>query len=95
MLQKSFSLYRSIFSVKSFSCIKKYSTAANQQQKPSAFMVFNRETKRIQRDRSSIDIEESRKVDYLKDEIAYRMVDRLISKENLIQSLIWVVDVVI
>lgn len=77
MLQKSFSLYRSIFPIKSFSCIKKYSTAANQQNS-SAFMVFNRETKRIQRDRSSIDTEESRKVDYLKDEIAYRMVDRLL-----------------
>jgi hypothetical protein len=78
MFQRSFSLYRSIFSVKLFSYIKKYSTAANQQPISSAFTVFNRETKRIQRDRSSINIEESRKVDYLKDEIAYRMVDRLL-----------------
>ncbi|CAB5216564.1 uncharacterized protein OCT59_016503 [Rhizophagus irregularis] len=88
MLQKTFSLNRSIFSVKSFSCIKKYSTAANQQQKPSAFMVFNRETKRIQRDRSSIDIEESRKVDYLKDEIAYRMVDRLLDIKRKFNTIV-------
>ena len=59
---------------------KNYATAANQQPKPSVFTVFNRETKKIQRNRASTDIENSRQVDYLKDEIAYRMVDRLLVK---------------
>ncbi|RIA99188.1 S-adenosyl-L-methionine-dependent methyltransferase [Glomus cerebriforme] len=78
MFQKSSLLYRTIPYVNLISCIKKYATTANQQPKPSVFTVFNRETKRKQRDRSSINIEESRKVDYLKDEIAYRIVDRLL-----------------
>ncbi|GBC02806.1 hypothetical protein RclHR1_04830004 [Rhizophagus clarus] len=88
MLQKSFSLHRTIFSVKLFSFIKKYSTTSNQQPKSSAFTVFNRETKRMQRDRSSINIEESRKVDYLKDEIAYRMVDRLLDIKRKFNTIV-------
>lgn len=60
--------------------VKKYATTSNQQPKPSVFAVFNRETKKIQRDRASLNVEDSRQVDYLKDEVAYRMVDRLLVK---------------
>ncbi|CAG8474286.1 14115_t:CDS:10 [Cetraspora pellucida] len=35
-------------------------------------------TKKLQRDRSALDIESSKQVDYLKDEVAYRLVDRLL-----------------
>ncbi|KAK9472411.1 S-adenosyl-L-methionine-dependent methyltransferase [Dipodascopsis tothii] len=40
--------------------------------------VFNRGVKRIQRDRAAVDVETSREVDYLRDEIADRLVDRLL-----------------
>ncbi|CAG8827654.1 26099_t:CDS:2, partial [Racocetra persica] len=44
----------------------------------SAFTVFDRKAKKLQRDRAALDIEASKQVDYLKDEVAYRLVDRLL-----------------
>ncbi|KAL1917902.1 uncharacterized protein VTP21DRAFT_3736 [Calcarisporiella thermophila] len=44
----------------------------------SAFTVFDRNAKRLQRERASFDPVASRQVDYLKDEIAERVVDRLL-----------------
>lgn len=44
----------------------------------AGFQVFHRETKRKQKDRAAINVEESRVVDYLKDEIAARVADRLL-----------------
>ncbi|KAI9313277.1 S-adenosyl-L-methionine-dependent methyltransferase [Dichotomocladium elegans] len=41
------------------------------------FQVFNREAKRMQKDRAAKDVESSRTVDYLKDEVAARVADRL------------------
>ncbi|CAO0793387.1 unnamed protein product [Mucor circinelloides] len=45
---------------------------------PQAFQVFNREAKKLQKDRAAMNVEESRTVDYLKDEIAARVADRLL-----------------
>jgi NADH dehydrogenase [ubiquinone] 1 alpha subcomplex assembly factor 5 len=45
---------------------------------PQAFHVFNRDVKRLQKDRAASKVEESRTVDYLKDEIAARVADRLL-----------------
>ncbi|KAI8640300.1 S-adenosyl-L-methionine-dependent methyltransferase, partial [Parasitella parasitica] len=45
---------------------------------PQAFHVFNRDAKRLQKDRAAMNVEESRTVDYLKDEIAARVADRLL-----------------
>ncbi|CAG8548282.1 6404_t:CDS:10, partial [Diversispora eburnea] len=56
---------------------RNYATASSTQT-PSAFQVFDRNVKKIQRNRAALDVENSRQVDYLKDEIAYRIVDRLL-----------------
>jgi NADH dehydrogenase [ubiquinone] 1 alpha subcomplex assembly factor 5 len=40
--------------------------------------VFNRKTKHLQKDRAARNVEESRKVDYLKDEVARRLCERLL-----------------
>ena len=52
-----------------------YATAA-----PGAptLQVFNRHTKFLQRERAAHDVEMSRKVDYLRDEAASRLVERLL-----------------
>ncbi|KAH8555674.1 S-adenosyl-L-methionine-dependent methyltransferase [Umbelopsis sp. PMI_123] len=44
----------------------------------AGFQVFHRDTKRMQKDRAAFNVEESRIVDYLKDEIAARVADRLL-----------------
>ena len=40
--------------------------------------VFNSNTKHLQRERAASDIEGSRKVDYLRDEVAVRLCERLL-----------------
>ncbi|CAO3641636.1 unnamed protein product [Mucor hiemalis] len=45
---------------------------------PQAFQVFDRKVKCLQKDRAASNVEESRTVDYLKDEIAARVADRLL-----------------
>ncbi|BDD57051.1 hypothetical protein MAP00_002453 [Monascus purpureus] len=40
--------------------------------------VFNRKVKHLQKDRAGLKVEESRKVDYLKDEVAMRLCERLL-----------------
>jgi hypothetical protein len=45
---------------------------------PQAFHVFDRDVKRMQKDRAAFNVEHSRTVDYLKDEIAARVADRLL-----------------
>lgn len=47
---------------------------------PSAptLQVFNDHTKWLQRERSAANVEESRKVDYLRDEVAARLCERLL-----------------
>ena len=44
---------------------------------PPPIQVFNRNAKRMQRDRSALDPSASRRVDYLKDAVAERLVERL------------------
>ncbi|CAG8456144.1 5750_t:CDS:10 [Acaulospora morrowiae] len=72
---RSFIFYRIVKS-KTRSNLRSYATA--KQISPSVFSVFDRNTKRLQRDRSAVEVESSRQVDYLKDEIAFRIVDRLL-----------------
>ena len=43
--------------------------------------VFNRKTKHLQKDRAARNVEESRKVDYLKDEVARRLCERLLVRK--------------
>ncbi|KAI5847806.1 S-adenosyl-L-methionine-dependent methyltransferase [Morchella snyderi] len=45
---------------------------------PPTFQVFNRAFKRLQRDRAAANKEASRNVDYLKDEVADRLVERIL-----------------
>lgn len=40
--------------------------------------VFNSNTKHLQRERAASDVEGSRKVDYLRDEVAVRLCERLL-----------------
>ncbi len=49
-------------------------------QSPSApiFQVFNSATKNLQRERSAANAESSRRVDYLRDEVALRLCERLL-----------------
>lgn len=43
-----------------------------------AFEVFNRKTKWLQKERAAADVEGSRQADYLKDEVATRLCERLL-----------------
>ncbi|KAI0381600.1 S-adenosyl-L-methionine-dependent methyltransferase [Hypomontagnella monticulosa] len=45
---------------------------------PPIHQVFNRRTKWLQRERAAADVENSRVADYLKDEVAVRLCDRLL-----------------
>lgn len=40
--------------------------------------IFNRRTKHLQKDRAAHNVEVSRKVDYMKDEVAMRLCERLL-----------------
>jgi NADH dehydrogenase [ubiquinone] 1 alpha subcomplex assembly factor 5 len=40
--------------------------------------IFNRHTKYLQKERAAADVERSRQVDYLKDEVAVRLSERLL-----------------
>lgn len=42
------------------------------------FDVFNRRAKWLQKERASADVESSRQADYLKDEVAIRLCERLL-----------------
>lgn len=42
------------------------------------FQVFNRRTKWLQKERAAVNPEESREADYLKDEVAIRLSERLL-----------------
>ena len=44
--------------------------------------VFNRKTKHLQKERAAKNVEESRKVDYLKDEVAMRLCERLLVRSS-------------
>jgi NADH dehydrogenase [ubiquinone] 1 alpha subcomplex assembly factor 5 len=49
---------------------------------PQSFQIFDRYAKRLQKDRAASNAEESRIVDYLKDEIAARVADRFLVKKK-------------
>ncbi|KAI7865438.1 S-adenosyl-L-methionine-dependent methyltransferase [Spinellus fusiger] len=55
---------------------------------PGAFQVFDRNAKRLQKDRAAMDKESSRQVDYLKDEIAARLMDRLLDIKREFQQVV-------
>ncbi|KAL8636269.1 MAG: hypothetical protein Q9228_006317 [Teloschistes exilis] len=52
---------------------------ANQAPGTPALQVFDTATKHLQRERAASDVEASRKVDYLRDEVASRLCERLLS----------------
>ncbi|KAI9672739.1 MAG: hypothetical protein M1831_000174 [Alyxoria varia] len=45
---------------------------------PAGLQVFNRNTKWLQKERAAADVEASRRVDYLRDEVASRLCERLL-----------------
>ncbi|KAF3904375.1 hypothetical protein AA313_de0210346 [Arthrobotrys entomopaga] len=51
--------------------------STNQLKGAASFHIFDRFVKQIQRDRAALDIQSSRNVDYLRDEVADRLIDRL------------------
>ena len=57
-------------------------------QTPGAPMlqVFNSNTKHLQRERAASDVENSRKVDYLRDEVAVRLCERLLVSATNLQA---------
>ncbi|KAI9208142.1 S-adenosyl-L-methionine-dependent methyltransferase [Polychytrium aggregatum] len=54
---------------------------------PSTQMVFDRSVKKLQRDRSAV-AKDARTVDYLKDEVAARVVDRLLDIKRNYKSIV-------
>ena len=60
------------------STVSQGSAFATQASGAPRFQVFNRKTKWLQKERSGRNAEESRQADYLKDEIAARLTDRLL-----------------
>lgn len=64
-----------------------YATASSSQTAP-IFQVFNRDAKRRQKDRAAMDVESSRTVDYLRDEVAARVADRLAVRERRLTMVI-------
>lgn len=46
------------------------------------FEVFNRRTKVLQRERAAANTEKSRQVDYLRDETAFRLCERLLVHQS-------------
>lgn len=46
------------------------------------FEVFNRRTKWLQKERAAADVEASRQADYLKDEVAIRLCERLLVRTD-------------
>lgn len=68
-----------------------YSLPTSNPSGSGAFQVFDREAKRKQKDRAASNKEQSRLVDYLKDEVAARVADRLLvinKKEILLIKLL-------
>ena len=53
-----------------------------------SLQVFNRDTKRLQRERAAADVELSRRVDYLRDEVAKRLCERLLVRSHLALSFV-------
>ncbi|KAJ5577606.1 Arginine-hydroxylase [Penicillium hispanicum] len=74
----SFHSIRSNFSRRCLAATSTVRTYANQTSGNPTLEVFNRKTKHLQKDRAAQDVEESRKVDYLKDEVALRLCERLL-----------------
>lgn len=50
---------------------------------PAVFEVFNSHTKWLQKERAAADVEGSRQADYLKDEVAARVCERLLVNTSL------------
>lgn len=51
--------------------------------------VFNRHTKFLQKERAASNVEKSRQVDYLRDEVAMRLSERLLVWESSKKSCQW------
>lgn len=57
---------------------RRFLATASNPNAPPTFQVFNRAVKRLQRDRAAANKKASRNVDYLKDEVADRLVERIL-----------------
>ena len=62
------------------SCISR--TYAVQTPDAPTLQVFNRHTKHLQKERAAANVDRSRQVDYLKDEVAVRLCERLLVRFN-------------
>lgn len=70
--------FRSHLSKRGFSQAVRTRAYASQTPGNPTLEVFNRKTKHLQKDRAAQNVEQSRKVDYLKDEVATRLCERLL-----------------
>ena len=52
-----------------------------------SFQVFNRRVKWLQKERAAADVESSRQSDYLKDEVASRLCERLLVRALLLRRM--------
>lgn len=50
------------------------------------FQVFNRHTKWLQKERAGVNSEQSREADYLKDEVAIRVSERLLVSNHVLEA---------
>lgn len=71
----SYRLYRPSFLARTWTARRSY---ASQTPGTPIWEVFNRKAKHEQKDRAARNVEESRKVDYIKDEVAMRLCERLL-----------------
>jgi NADH dehydrogenase [ubiquinone] 1 alpha subcomplex assembly factor 5 len=72
---------RAVRSQPSYTATRSY---ASQTPGSPVFDVFNRKVKHLQRDRAARNVEESRKTDYIKDEVATRLCERLLASSSVL-----------
>ncbi|GLI72967.1 hypothetical protein PoHVEF18_001153 [Penicillium ochrochloron] len=74
----SFHTFRATFSRRCVAATSGARTYASQTPGNPMIEIFNRKAKHLQKDRAAQNVEESRKTDYLKDEVALRLCERLL-----------------
>lgn len=78
--------FRATFSRRCIAATSGVRTYASQTPGNPTLEIFNRKTKHLQKDRAARNVEESRKTDYLKDEVALRLCERLLVRDSLKQG---------
>lgn len=74
--------FRATFSRRCVAATSGVRTYASQTPGNPMVEIFNRKAKHLQKDRAARNVEESRKTDYLKDEVALRLCERLLVRHS-------------